>query len=186
MLEDACNLALPEIKRIFFAAVFTFFFISSGISGQPKFSIVPGIGTHLSSSSFTPSPSVSGIGHPWLRATPKTFGHLSSSSLIPSLSESDGGHPSKRAKPGTEGHLSSSSLIPSLSVSGMGQPPYLATPFTVGHLSLLSITPSPSVSTGGRICGGGTGGSGTSFSIFFFLKNQLFLCYAGTDNWKFQ
>ena len=83
-----------------------------------------------------------------MSAGPASSGHLSSSLFTPSPSVSGIGQPSYLAKPETLIHLSSSSFTPSASVSGIGQPPYFAKPATVGHLSTSSVKPSLSVSTG--------------------------------------
>src|SRR5690349_19860115 len=76
---------------MFCASVLTdlvIFSLTSLISGQPLFAAVPGTSGHLSSSSFTPSLSLSGIGQPSYLAIPATLRHLSLQSMTPSPSVS--------------------------------------------------------------------------------------------------
>ena len=63
--ETGINLALPVANNIFLAPSVTVFATSCLIAGQPLFSLTPASDGHLSSSSFTPSPSLSGTGQPW-------------------------------------------------------------------------------------------------------------------------
>src|SRR5262245_23090869 len=123
--------SLPDIKKMLLAATATFFTTSCLISGQPPLAGLPGVAGHLSSSSLSPSPSVSGMGQPLYFAVPATAGHLSSSSLMPSPSVSGIGQPLYLAVPATSGHLSFLSAMPSLSLSG--QPANVTSPATSGH-----------------------------------------------------
>jgi len=66
LLLEANSLVLPVAKKICFAANSTFALSSTVafFSGQPLLAAVPASDGHLSLSSFTPSPSVSGTGQP--------------------------------------------------------------------------------------------------------------------------